>query len=617
MGKLNFIDSLRNIVSGMGTSVDKSQHRFWHHVPMDMAQIEAAYRSSWLMRKIVDLPCDDMTREWRVWELEPAEVARIEALERDKQIHEQLLAGLTYGRLGGGAVFIGTDARDPAAPMREGEKLLWVKAMPRQFITLGDWLWDYSDEGFGQPEYYKLSAPGSQVTFHHSRVIVFKGERHPGLTQLNTQEQFWGDSVIEVVNEAVQQAIATTKGFSALVEEARIDVFKFAGLAETLLAPDGDARVQKRVETATMGKSLHRAVIMDKDDEWDTRTMNWSGMPDLVRTYLMVVCGAADIPATRLLGKAPDGQNSTGESDDKNYRSMILTRQNRILRPAFEKLDPAILSTTGIQSDAVWAFSPLDTPTDKQRADLDKVRADTAKVWRDTGLLPEGALALGVQSLLVEAGTYPALKAELAKLPDADLISDPEDNTTDPSALVGPDGQQLLPAPDPEDEDEDELTADALPRTLIVKRPVTNGDELIRWAKSQGFATTLDADDLHVTIMYSRTPLDWMKVDEPWNQEPDGTMTIAPGSARLVEQLGDKGAIVLLFNSSRLSWRHEDLTRAGAKHSYPDFQPHITISYQPPEGFDVAAVEPFRGALKLGPEFFGEIDPDWQPPEES
>lgn len=604
-------DSLRNIVTGMGTSVDKSQHRFWHHVPMDMNQIENAYRSSWLMRKIVDLPCDDMTREWRVWELEPAEVARLEEIEAEKHVQQEILAGLIYGRLGGGAVFIGTDA-DPSTPMGDGEQLLWVKAMPRQYITLGDWLWRFDDKGFGEPGFFKLSSPGGTETFHHSRVLVFKGERHPGLTQLHTQEQFWGDSVVEVVNSAVQEAMATTKGFSSLVDEARVDVFKFMGLAETLLAPDGDAKVRKRVETATLSKSLHRAVIMDKDDDWETRTVAWQGMPDVIKTFLMVVAGAADIPATRLYGKAPDGQNSTGESDDRNYRSSILTRQNRQLRPALLKLDRVLLSTANVPGDAVWAFSALDTPTDKEKAAIDKQRADTAKTWADTGLIPEGALALGVQSMLVESGTYPALKEELAKLPDASLIPDPEDNDDDPSEI-----RSERDPDDDGDDDDDDLTADAKPRTLIVKRPVANSADLIRWAKAQGFATTLPADDLHVTIVYSKAPLDWMKVDEPWNQEPDGTMTIPPGSARLVEQLGDKGAIVLLFNSSRLSWRHEEIRRAGASHGFPDYQPHITISYQPPEGFDLDAVEPYRGPIRLGPEVFAEINPDWQPPEES
>jgi hypothetical protein len=45
---------------------------------------------------------------------------------------------------------------------------------------------------------------------------------------------------------------------------------------------------------------------------------------------------------------------------------------------------------------------------------------------------------------------------------------------------------------------------------------------------------------------------------------------------------------VLLFNSSSLCWRHEDMVRNGASHDYDDYQPHVTITY---EGSDLDSVE--------------------------
>ena len=42
-----------------------------------------------------------------------------------------------------------------------------------------------------------------------------------------------------------------------------------------------------------------------------------------------------------------------------------------------------------------------------------------------------------------------------------------------------------------------------------------------------------------------------------------------------------------------------------------EYQPHITITWDKPEDLDIASVEPFRGALRFGPEIF-EVDEGWQ-----
>ena len=80
----------------------------------------------------------------------------------------------------------------------------------------------------------------------------------------------------------------------------------------------------------------------------------------------------------------------------------------------------------------------------------------------------------------------------------------------------------------------------------------------------------------------------------------------------MVEPLGDKGAIVLLFNSSELAWRHGEMVRNGASHDYPDYQPHVTITYSG-TGVDLSKVEPYRGKLVFGPEIFEELNLDWSP----
>lgn len=153
------------------------------------------------------------------------------------------------------------------------------------------------------------------------------------------------------------------------------------------------------------------------------------------------------------------------------------------------------------------------------------------------------------------------------------------------------------------------LTTNAKPRTLYVRRDVLNWREIDTWAREQGIETTLGAD-MHVTIAFSRTPVDWLKIGEAPGDK--GQLIVPPGGPRLVERLGpNKEAVVLMFSSSELAWRHEDIKRCGASWDWPDYQPHITITYDS-ANIDVSKLEPFRGEIKLGPEIFEEIDEDWK-----
>jgi hypothetical protein len=52
------------------------------------------------------------------------------------------------------------------------------------------------------------------------------------------------------------------------------------------------------------------ALLIDTDEKWEQLQVSFASLPEIHQMYLMVASGAADIPATRLLGREPAGQNS-------------------------------------------------------------------------------------------------------------------------------------------------------------------------------------------------------------------------------------------------------------------------------------------------------------------
>lgn len=150
------------------------------------------------------------------------------------------------------------------------------------------------------------------------------------------------------------------------------------------------------------------------------------------------------------------------------------------------------------------------------------------------------------------------------------------------------------------------------PRSLYVHRKLLNAADVIAWAREQGFPATLRADDMHVTIAYSRRPVNWLKMGGIWGWTGDSAEhLVSPGGPRLVDRIGGEGAIALHFHSGHLEQRHREMRDAGASWDFDAYLPHVTITYDAGD-VDLTAIEPYRGELRFGPEIFEPLQEDWQ-----
>lgn len=147
-------------------------------------------------------------------------------------------------------------------------------------------------------------------------------------------------------------------------------------------------------------------------------------------------------------------------------------------------------------------------------------------------------------------------------------------------------------------------------RTLYVMRPLLNADEVVAWAKGQGFGKTLTADDMHVTVAFSRDKLDWGDAGDSFDDVIVPAASDQKDGARSIKRLGDQGAVVLRFESTDLAKRWQQFRDAGASWDWPSFQPHVSITYDG-DGLAIEDMVPYDGPLEFGAEQFAEVDDDW------
>lgn len=601
-------DGFANVVAGIGAAGAKTAHGSYV-VGTDAYQADAAFRTSTWYGKILTIPADDAVKEWRSWKATREQIESIELEEKRLSYRHVVHHALLVSRHEGGALVVpGGLPGGSMTPLDhdriERESITFLHVLSKDEVTCGPIVRDPLSPDYGRPEFWEIrSQDGKPSTrLHSSRAVPINGRHVPG-GQVRRQE-FWGDSIWLHLADAVIAADSGHAIISALMHEAKIDVVSVPGLAENSISPEGEAAMVRRWEVAARLKSLSGIMLIDggpstenaKAESWNQKQMRWDGLSEVMRTLLTILSGAGDIPYTRLTGDQQKGLSNNDEGSMRNYYSAVGTQQVLHIEPMLSPLDRMLLrSAIGEPDRKIWyTWNPLYQASQRELAEIEKLEAESVEISLRSGMVPPKSLAVSVQNRMVESGRWPGLEEELQRTPEDWEPGLPPVPPADPSSSSG-----TTPRPSTASR----AAADAAPRTLYVRRSVENWREIESWAKAQGVETTLGSD-MHVTVAFSRTPIDWMSVPPPW----EAKIELPPGGPRMLDRFGQDGrAKVILFRSSELEWRHETIISRGASWEHEGYQPHITFTY----GDVPDAMETYQGRIVLGPELFSEVDENW------
>jgi phage-related protein (TIGR01555 family) len=270
------------------------------------------------------------------------------------------------------------------------------------------------------PLSYMISDASAMTSnVHWSRVIRFDGRQLPYFSF--TRNGMWHDSELERVIESVKDYDATKGGIATMVFEANVDIIESQGLAELLSTNDGKQKVIDRFALALMMKSFNRTLLLDGGDGDGTgketyvqKTTQFSGVVNVLEKFMVDVCGAADIPMTRLFGQSPGGLNATGDSDMDNYNNHVAAKQETHLRPQMEMLEEVLVRSElgSLPKNFTITFNPLSQMSAKEQAEVEKLQAERDHVYLTDGAISEALIARD----LYERGTYPTMEDSDVKM---------------------------------------------------------------------------------------------------------------------------------------------------------------------------------------------------------
>ena len=436
------LDNLSNFTKKMGSTTDDPAYNTnFNSRLLSYSELDNMYCNSSLTAKIVDIPIDDAMQKGRYItdpEMDEETKDRIYECEDTLSLNAKFSNAAKWARLYGGALLMvgirGEKLDDPliVETIKPGT-LDFLLALDASEVTSTEInTTDITKANYRQPTFYNVN--GTNV--HYSRVILFDGVDVPYRIRANNNG--FGLSIIQKIYDDIFRAEHAAQSADAMLWNASNDVIKVPGLFEKVSSNEESSALYARFTLANIMRSNLSLMILDNDETFERHAVQFGGVVDLIRQNLEKVSSAADIPATRLLGKSPDGMNATGSSDAANYLDMISAIQENNFRPKFTALDQIVMKHLGIESETYsFAFNPLWEMTALQVADIENKNAQRDQIYLSSGIITPEI----VVSQLKEEETYTAI--------DDNYIKALEDITREAPAPTPTDAPAPTPAPTP------------------------------------------------------------------------------------------------------------------------------------------------------------------------
>lgn len=398
-------DGYVNLLNKYGTAKDSDEH--YEFLPEGQefdTQLTRLYEGHGLFAKIIDAPAEEAIKHGFDLGLKDDSVEKftMAALD-DLDWDEKATTGIKWSRLYGGA--IGVMLIDDGGGLED--TLNWnrirsideIRVYERSLVQ-PDFasLYAYDPKNpfhtrasqFGQPEFYHVFSMYGSFKVHESRCLIFRNGILPERTS-NPLYRYWGMPEYVRIKRSLRQTVTSHETAPKLLERSVQAIYKMKGLASLLQTDEGENQVLKRLEVIDEARSILNSISIDSEGEdYDFRTMQFSGVKDIIDSTCNMLSAVTNIPQTILFGRSPAGENSTGDSDMENYYNYVGRIQKLMLKRNLKTLLDVIyragVASKELQAEPEYTltFSPLWSLSEKEQADVDKIKADTALVKAQT-----------------------------------------------------------------------------------------------------------------------------------------------------------------------------------------------------------------------------------------
>lgn len=481
-------DGFDNFVSRVGlnnNNVLSAGYYTFNLMTRNRVQLEAAYRGSWIVGRVVNTVAEDMTRAGINIDTTEGEEDIKDLLKEISRLRlwQSLRSEIQWGRLYGGALGIlqikGQKLETPLDSETVGKgQFLGIAVYDRW--QLNPSVTDTIEEGpdMGLPKYYYIVTTAAtsgledqaivtgQVKVHHSRVIRYIGIELPFFQAMT--EMWWGESELEQLWDRLIAFDSATMSSANLIERANNRTVGIEGL-RAIMAAGGEAQkgLEKQFEMMREFQTNEGLTLLDKEDTFSSTSYSFAGLDALLLQFGQQLAGATGIPLVRLFGQSPAGLSATGESDIRMYYDSINSQQEAKLRGPWHLLLSILWRSTFGRSapkDLGFTFTPLWQMSAMDKATIAKTNTETIDGACEAGLIKTSTAMKELRDASGDNGLFSNISDE--EIADAEAAE--EEAPPEPEVPIDPNAVPKKP---------DE------PVPNLDSKRIKIFDKLIAWAK--------------------------------------------------------------------------------------------------------------------------------------
>lgn len=376
-GKANHKDKLTRQIAGVGRKLSHEE-------------ITALYGDSRIVQNIIDIPAEDMTRNWFTLKMDNEQLARdIMSKLADLKAKKAFKEMFTYDRLrGDGFISLGVTQ---ASKFELSDELRLDKLYSVDYLhafssqKVNEFLIneDVFDIQYGQLEQLRINRASShglqtqttESSVHVSRLLHSQTRRFEGEAQ--------GRSLLEPLYDILTVFDTSIWSVGQILHDFTFKVYK-----------------SKDIENMTTKDKQELSMVMDymfrtealafiaNDEELTKQSTSVSGIKDLLDFVWDLLAGAARMPKTVIKGQE-SGTITGAQYDVMNYYSRIVADQENEMKPHLEKLIRMLLMSERelggrIDPESLeWEiqFNPLWNVDAKTDAEIRKITAETDQIY--------------------------------------------------------------------------------------------------------------------------------------------------------------------------------------------------------------------------------------------
>ena len=232
---------------------------------------------------------------------------------------------------------------------------------------------------FFKPTYFELPN-GTRV--HYTWVQFGVNGEVPDI--LKSTYRFGGYPILQLIYERAYAAEKVANEAPMLAQSKRLlvaDINVAAYLTNT-------AETVEKLKAISQFRDNWGVMTKRPGDSVQQIDTSLTDLDEVIMTQYQLTAAAAGITATKLLETQPKGFNSTGDYEDDQYKLTLTSIQEDDFAPLLEMHYRCLaMSKYGLDREFTVHFEEIDTPTEKERAEINEINSRTYATYVNAGVI--------------------------------------------------------------------------------------------------------------------------------------------------------------------------------------------------------------------------------------